>query len=455
MKKIFFLLTFVSLINAGNNFLKSQCPSCPLTEAKIDTIWSQGYLPYSTNCLYTMDTLWKASHTAANLTAVLAAGNNGGGNFIYNVPTLRDATPLVSVNVSGRFLQRAHIGQTVLDWQNMQLLDSNTIVSIDWQKRLWRDPSALVSVNASSRILQRAHIGMTVLDWQNMQLLDSSTAITLDWQARLLKKKAWTYSANFGAQFNSRSIIDKGYADSLFSTIVTSQWVTLGSNIYYNTGRVGIGITIPLAPIHIKNTVSTMMILQNTNDTSNTIYLINRGLNSHTWAIASNGKYQASTGPNSFSIYDSTAGSQRYIIDSLGKHGINMIPLYTINAIQQVGGNSIAQKVWGGTAGSNSYPLDIRNSTAADVVFFLENTSASGYGGVISCAANDDAIYALQIRGNTSTPVMSVYTSGRVNIPLLKTFATNADAITGGLVAGDLYLVTDAVTGSKIIEIVQ
>lgn len=59
MKKIFIVngLALLSLM-ANAQYV---CPSCPLTEAVIDTMWSQGYLPYATNCGATMDTLWKRS----------------------------------------------------------------------------------------------------------------------------------------------------------------------------------------------------------------------------------------------------------------------------------------------------------------------------------------------------------------------------------------------------------
>ena len=42
-----------------------------------------------------------------------------------------------------------------------------------------------------------------------------------------------------------------------------------------------------------------------------------------------------------------------------------------------------------------------------------------------------------------------------IHTAYLPTYVDNAAALTGGLVAGDWYLVTDAVTGSKIIEVVQ
>jgi len=45
--------------------------------------------------------------------------------------------------------------------------------------------------------------------------------------------------------------------------------------------------------------------------------------------------------------------------------------------------------------------------------------------------------------------------TGQISYTGLSTYVNNAAALAGGLIAGDLYLVVDAVTGSKIIEVVQ
>jgi len=121
MKKIFYLLLLTLSFSCKVN---SQCPSCPLTEAKIDTIWSQGYLPNPKNCLYTMDTLWKSAHhvTTPNLTQVLTVGNNGGGIDILNVPNISDASNNIQLSPSGRNLVKSS-GATTLDWENRALVN--------------------------------------------------------------------------------------------------------------------------------------------------------------------------------------------------------------------------------------------------------------------------------------------------------------------------------------------
>jgi len=75
-------------------------------------------------------------------------------------------------------------------------------------------------------------------DWNT--LINKPTNFQADWNSTIINKPT-----NFQADWNS-TIINK-------PTIVNSQWTTNGTNIYYNTGNVGIGDNNPVSKLTIKS----------------------------------------------------------------------------------------------------------------------------------------------------------------------------------------------------------
>ncbi len=60
------------------------------------------------------------------------------------------------------------------------------------------------------------------------------------------------YTGNVASLYDNRSLVDKGYVDSLAGT-GSSKWTTSGASIYNNntTGKVGIGTNTPIARLHV------------------------------------------------------------------------------------------------------------------------------------------------------------------------------------------------------------
>lgn len=100
---------------------------------------------------------------------------------------------------------------------------------------------------------------------------------------------------------------------------------------------------------------------------------------------------------------------------------------------------------------------------ASSLIFSCNNVAGNlvGAGDIVGIVINNaNATFSSDILlrpviNNASLTVLRIKSTGTVNSPTLQTFANNAGAIGGGLIAGDWYLVVDAVTGSKIIEVVQ
>lgn len=137
------------------------------------------------------------------------------------------------------------------------------------------------------------------------------------------------------------------------------------SALYQSSGFLGLGLTSPNAPIHVKSTASPLVTLESTTTTAYTNlrftgtgrgYAIGVGNDSETFFGV----------PNEFFIYDDTAGAIRMVIDTSGRVGVGTVsPSTTVD----VNGNVRATSFTGSLLGTASFV------TASNVVGTV--TSAS------------------------------------------------------------------------------
>jgi hypothetical protein len=94
------------------------------------------------------------------------------------------------------------------------------------------------------------------------------------------------------------------------------------SQILLLNSNVGIGTAVPAAKIDVEGTGRVTSIVGSSNATDTILAILNSSTNGRTWHLRSNGTTPAAGSAGNFYIYDATASSARFLIDTSGNVGI-------------------------------------------------------------------------------------------------------------------------------------
>lgn len=219
----------------------------------------------------------------------------------------------------------------------------------------------------------------------------------------------------------------------------SSQWTTSGSNIYFNTGNVGIGTATPdsLAKLHLYASGGFGQEIQTTTNDWTRLRFITP---SRTWGFFLDGG-SAGLGTGKFGLYDYTASAWRIVADTGGKVGIGTTsPLYSLDV----------------NGGVNGFRAKASTSSGSDAIATFENSN--GISAIIRGNGN--------VGIGTSTPAnrLEVMEANPASASSIRVLSGSASAFTGyaigrtatdgywGVAGGATHYANTAVAGDVVLR---
>jgi hypothetical protein len=208
------------------------------------------------------------------------------------------------------------------------------------------------------------------------------------------------------------------------NTILQSSSVDLGSQSLTTTGAVSVGSlastgAITAASVTASGAVNGASAVFNASSSSNAVRITQTGSG------------------NALLVEDSSnPDSTPFVIDADGKVGIGTSSIYPQFILDVRGGRTSL------AADNEQFGLGVRFTGTGGPVYFGATSNSATPDAVIS-AATGSALATFANSGNvgigTTAPAKTLHVNGTVRLQGLPVYANNAAAITGGLVADDVY----------------